>query len=247
MKNKTFKFTSSSLIFFRVINKLSKYRAPDKLKKQIFNILVNNIESELIQQWNKHFEVLDTKGTGLVNIKELIKLIEKTGRFKSQLKNLKKLNKKDPHLKIKYSDFLLRVVDFKSEVKTEDIVHAFNHIDSDNSGKIDVKDLQSFLKRRGEDVSEEEAQSMLSKAEHKVALFNSESRSKKSILLNESEKEEQGKLDYPMFKTYLLAPSLESQGGFLMKKYSSIQFSEYEQEDSNMRFLIPMTKFNLNR
>ena len=213
---------------YRVIDKLARYKAPDRLKKQIFDILVNNIESELIQQWNKHFEALDTDNTGLVNIKELIKLIEKTGRFKSQLKDLKKLNKKDPHLKIKYSDFLMRVVDLKKEVRAEDIAFAFSHIDSDNSGKINAKDLHSFLKRRGDDITIDEAQNMIKKAGLKVWSLNFDSRDKNIVSSGEFEGgAEQGELDYPMFKTYLLAQSIESQGAMLLKKQSSIRFSEY--------------------
>mmetsp|Transcript_22285 Transcript_22285/g.25605 ORF Transcript_22285/g.25605 Transcript_22285/m.25605 type:complete len:110 (-) Transcript_22285:93-422(-) len=107
------------------------------LKKEIFNILINSIESELIQEWNKHFEILDTDNTGMIKIRELIKLIEKTGKFKFQLVKLNDINKKTPGLKIRYSEFLLRVVDLKREVRAEDIVNAFVQIDSDNSGYID--------------------------------------------------------------------------------------------------------------
>lgn len=209
-----------------MIDKLARYRAPDKLKKQVFDILVNNIESEQIRSWNRHFEALDTEHTGLVTIRELVRLIEKTGRFKAQLKELKKLNKRDPRLKIKYSEFLLRVVDLKHEVRPEDIAFAFTHIDSDNSGKINAKDLQSFLKRRGDDVTISEAQEMIKKAGLKACAYNSDPTDKhmgSSSLLEE----EQGELDYPMFKTYLLAPSIESQGGHLLKHQSSIRFSEY--------------------
>jgi Ca2+-binding EF-hand superfamily protein len=135
---------------------LTRYRAPDLLKKEIFNILMNSVESDLIQKWNEHFEKLDTDHTGMIKIKELIRLIAKTGQFKSQLRKLKDLNKKDPNLKIQYSDFLLRIVDIKKEIKCEDILTAFNHLDTDKSGTIGAKDLKCFLKRRGEEVSEKE-------------------------------------------------------------------------------------------
>jgi Ca2+-binding EF-hand superfamily protein len=110
---------------------LARYRAPDLLKKEIFNILMNSVESDLIQKWNEHFEKLDTDHTGMIKIKELIRLIAKTGQFKSQLRKLKDLNKKDSNLKIQYSDFLLRIVEIKKEIKCKDILTAFNHLDTD--------------------------------------------------------------------------------------------------------------------
>lgn len=70
------------LLFYRVINKLARYRAPDILKKEIFNILINNIENDTIEEWNKSFAKLDVDHSGMIKIKELIKLIEKTGKFK---------------------------------------------------------------------------------------------------------------------------------------------------------------------
>lgn len=219
----------SKNLFYRVISKLASYRAPDQLKKEVFNILMNNIESNLIQQWNNHFEGLDTDNTGMIKIKELIKLIGSTGRFKSQLKQLKELNKKDPNLKIKYSDFLLRIVDIKKEVKAEDIANAFKHLDTDGSGKIDAKDLQSFLRRRGEDITEEEASAMIRKAETKVSSLSMELRDKKTTYGSDDKFDTNvpQEIDYPMFKKYLLSTSPESHTHSFLKSQSSMRFSEY--------------------
>lgn len=214
-----------------MISKLARYRAPDQLKKQIFNILINNIESEVIEQWNRNFEKLDSDNSGMIKIKEIIKLIEKTGSFKSQLKQLKEINKKDPNLKINYSDFLLRIVDIKQEVKKEDIANAFMQFDTDKTGKIDVKKIQSFLKRRGEDITEEDALAMIGNAEDKItastAGFKKGKKSKKNRSNDDVEAPVAKEIDYPMFKTYLLAPSPESQTQSLLKRQSSLRFSEY--------------------
>lgn len=213
-----------------MISKLARYRAPDMLKKEIFNILINNIESDLIQQWNKYFEELDTDSTGMIKIKELVKLIGKTGKFKPQLKQLKELNKKDPNLKIKYSDFLLRIVDIKKEVKAEDIANAFMHIDSENKGKIDAKGLQNFLQRRGEGITMEEATKMIRRAETKVSSLELETKSKKNDCSSDEDNMDiiiPIELDYPMFKKYLCEPSIESQSQSILKSQSSLRFSEY--------------------
>jgi len=181
----------------------------------------------LIQQWNKYFETLDIDHSGMIKIKEMIKVIEKTGKFKSQLAQLKQLNKKNPHLTIKYSDFLLRIVDIKKEIKPEDIANAFTQIDVDNSGKIDTKDLQNYLKRRGDGITEEEAQEMIQRAETKISLTSFDaSQDKRKI--RRKVKEEAVELDYPMFKKYLCNPSPESHGFGMISMESSLRFSEYK-------------------
>jgi Ca2+-binding EF-hand superfamily protein len=219
---------------------------------------MNNIESDIIQQWNRYFEKLDIDNTGFIKIKELFKLIGKTGRFKAQLKQLKQLNKKDPGMKIKYSDFLLRIVDIKKEVRAEDIANAFMHLDTDNSGKIDTKDLQNFLKRRGEDVSEEDALRMIRKAELKLSSLSIDFKDKRSTCgtdenihgvctdtqnLNQNcNNLENHQLDYKAFKTYLCAKSPESGPASFLKKQPSIKFSEYKSFLSNSSGEAPSRK-----
>ena len=103
-------------------------------------------------------------------------------------------------MKIKYSDFLLRIIDLKREIRAEDIASAFNHIDSDKSGKIESKDLQNYLKRRGEDISEEEVKEMIKKAESKVFSVESISNKNDENSATYSNSNNQGELDYPTFK-----------------------------------------------
>ena len=113
--------------------------------------------------------MLDKDNNGYVNMEELIKRIEDTGKFTRELEKLKELNNSQPDLKIKYSDFLLKIIDLKREIKPEDIEHAFNHIDAVKSGRITTKDLHGYLKRWGEDITEEEAKDMILKAGLKVS------------------------------------------------------------------------------
>lgn len=219
-----------------MINKLARYRAPDILKKEIFNILINNIESDLIQDWNKTFEKLDVDHSGMIKIKELVKMIEKTGKFKAQLGKLKELNKKNPHLKIKYSEFLLRIVDIRKEVKHEDIYQAFKRIDVDESGTINVKDLQDFLKRKGDNISTEQAKEMLNLADSKVAMKTT-SHTDMNSNVGDRDNNASGsqtsvkEMDYMMFKKYLCEPSPESHNLNYMKQ-STLRFSEYKSKIS---------------
>lgn len=195
---------------------------------------MNNVESDMIQEWNAYFESLDTESTGTISIKELIKLIAKTGRFKTQLKQLKELSKNNPDLKIEYSDFLLRIVDLRKEIKAEDIANAFFHLDSQKTGKIRPIDLQKFFKRRGEEISEEQALDMIRKAELKLSSLSIDFKDKRTNCESEMQvttkdgMKQIDELDYKAFKTYLIAPSPESHQNNYLKYQSSIRFSEYK-------------------
>ncbi|CAI2385645.1 unnamed protein product [Moneuplotes crassus] len=222
----------------RVLGKLARYRAPDTLKKEIFNLLLNNIESEVVQEWNHYFESLDVKNTGFIKINELIDLIGKNRKFKNQLKQLKKLNKKAPELKIHYSDFLLRIVDIKKEIKAEDIANAFFHLDTSDNGKISADDLLKFLKRRGDESTLEDCKAMIRKVELKLSSLSTDHKDRRANneTMDETQGEDLGRteeLDYKAFKTYLLAPSPESHQTSFLKSQSSIRISEYRAFESN--------------
>jgi len=95
------------------------------------------------------------------------------------------------------------------------------------------KDLHSFLKRRGEDVSEEEAENMIKHAEFKVSSVDFDSKDKR--------KRGRNKLDYRMFKTYLLASSFDSQDDSLLDQQSSLRFSEYAKSIARETGQVPYT------
>ncbi|CAI2384535.1 unnamed protein product [Moneuplotes crassus] len=220
----------------RVISKLARYRTPDILKKEIFNLLLSNIQSEVIQEWNQLFETLDVKNTGCIRIKELIELLGNNKKFKKQLKQLKKLDKKAPELEIHYSDFLLRIVDVRKEIKAKDIANAFFHLDGSKNGKISAEDLHRFLKRRGDEFDLEECKDMIRKAEEKLLSLSADH--KKNNTQNDTQDDTQAgelgqteELDYKDFKTYLIAPSLESTQTALLQSQSSIRISEYKAFD----------------
>lgn len=121
-----------------------------------------------------------------------------------QLTKLKEINKKNPHLKIKYSEFLLRIVDIRREVRAEDIFGAFSRIDSDGTGTIDAKDIQNFLLRKGNGVTEKEAAEMIKAVDSKISRTTSgETKRKEKDDEPDQPKKTPKELDYVMFKKYL--------------------------------------------
>ena len=148
------------------------------------------------------------------------------------------MNKKDPDLKIQYSDFLLRIVDIKKEIKAEDIANAFFHLDVSENGKISADDLHKFLKRKGDESSIEDCKDMIRKAELKLSSLCTDHKDRRTNheTLDDTQREDLGRteeLDYKAFKTYLLAPSPESHQTAFLKSQSSIRISEYKAFESN--------------
>jgi Ca2+-binding EF-hand superfamily protein len=68
---------------------------------------------------------------------------------------------------------MTRVVDITREVEHDDLIKAFQHFDSDNSGKITKEDLKKLMKRKGENMTDRELDELLNqvdsspKEEHK--------------------------------------------------------------------------------
>lgn len=104
--------------------------------------------------------------------------------------------------------------------------HYFYRFDTDNKGTINAKDLQVYFKRRGEELTEEEANDILKKAELK-ATMGSAATSKSSSKDKETSSGPK-EIDYIVFKKYIWNPSPESHSLNFLKNQSSLRFSEYK-------------------
>lgn len=171
-----------------IVKKLARFKIPDMLKKEIFLILANQIDSATVDKWTMTFESLDTEGTGMIKIDALIKTCKESGAKTAYLEQLKEMHGGDGDFTINYSDFLAKVIDINKEVDDFNIEKAFQTLDTDGSGKITKEDLALFLKRKGDDRAEENAQKFIKSAQRKLKRdskpFEMEETSKNFLLLN---------------------------------------------------------------
>lgn len=101
----------------------------------------------------------------MISIEDVLTKFEEVDFRSSRLTNLRELHAKNKNLKINYSDFITRVVDISKEVQQDDLIKAFQHFDSDNSGKITKEDLKNLMKRKGENLTDEEVEELLNQVD----------------------------------------------------------------------------------
>ena len=213
-----------SFITNDVATKLSHFKTPDMLKKEVFLILANQISDETLEKWNKTFEELDVEGTGKIKLQTLIDKCKDAGADTKYLELLQESNIEDHNLEINYSDFLAKVIDINKEVNDFDIEKAFKQLDSDNSGKITKENLALFLRRKGDSKPEENASLLLVSATNRLKA-KQEHQNRDSQLFTKIDSQNND-LSIGAFKRYLLSPSETSPNVLMMRRSS---FSNYEQ------------------
>lgn len=112
---------SSSFVNHKAMTRLVNYRSPNDLKKEVFMLLISNINLPSQYKWNQIFEYLDTEHTGRIRIGDLIKKLKEIEISVPKNSKLMRLYKQDKRLKIKYTDFLINIINVKEEIKDEDI------------------------------------------------------------------------------------------------------------------------------
>lgn len=147
----TQKGQSTEIIKKSVLEKLAADDEPKLLKQEVFSILSVYIKSGTIEKWNKCFHSLDSDGTGQIKMSEIIQMLKDTGIKVNRVSEIEEQYKDKMDAKISYSNFLTKVINVRKEISEAAVKKAFEQLDKDNKGKIDAKDLTSFLKRKGID------------------------------------------------------------------------------------------------
>lgn len=188
----------------KVLRKLAHFRSPDKLKKEIFHFLASNMNTDTLTQMTNYFNTLDKDKKGQISIEDVLNKFEQLNLRSSRLGTLKDLHSKNKDLTINYSDFLTRVVDITKEIEHDDLLKAFQHFDSDNSGKITKEDLKNMMKRKGEDMTDDEIEKLIQQVDSSL--------SKEGKLNNPNRTE----INFDTFKNYIyklspMSPSLRQE------------------------------------
>ena len=117
------------------------------------------------QEIREAFDLFDSDGTGLIEVKELPVAVRALG-FEPKKEEISKMISKGSKSAIDYDEFLsLMSPLLLGRDADQEILKAFRLFDEDESGSITLKDLQRVTRELGENLTDEDLQEMIDVAD----------------------------------------------------------------------------------
>ncbi|XP_059535000.1 centrin-2 [Myotis daubentonii] len=124
--------------------------------------------AQQIQELRQAFDLFDTDSTGTIDVRELKVVLRAMGFEPKKEEIMKMINQVDPEGtgKMNFNDFLtLMTQKMCDKDSKEEVLKAFKLFDDDETGTISFENLKRVSKELGEDITDEELQEMIEKAD----------------------------------------------------------------------------------
>lgn len=164
-----------------VIRRLEGFSGMNRVQQIARKIIVRNLPMEEIEGLKHLFETLDADKNGTISADELRTAIsrQQLNLPMEEFEQVLKAADVDGDGMVDYNEFLAATLNAANLAKEENLLRAFEHFDSDHSGYITRDELIEALKGYGE-------------------VDNLE------VILQDVDKDQDGKIDYDEFKTMML-------------------------------------------
>ena len=150
-----------------VFKSLCKYKAKSKLWQEAIRIVVKNLSNPQINILREAFISIDSTKSGFITAQELQDSMRNNG-FNLASEEVEMIMRNCSYLesgKINYSDFLVATLSKKALMNEEVMWEAFKIFDSDNTGKINLKSLNSALNKAGCEFTQQEFDELIAEAQ----------------------------------------------------------------------------------
>ena len=160
------------------------------------------MDDNKLKQWNEMFENLDINHSGVIEVKEIIKIFKENGYWCNQTRHLQELVNRDAGATIDYFEFLARIIDVHTDISEDEIRKAFKHFDTENANKITDLGLKKFFKLKGDKLSDTKASMILNQVDYDSDHDDSRIRSDSGVLSSDSCSRDE--IGFNTFKDYIL-------------------------------------------
>lgn len=112
------------------------------------------------------FRELDTDNSGTLSMSEIKTAMLEMKIPQAELEQIFKNVDFNHDGEINYTEFLAVTVDRRKALQHANLMFAFHHFDSDNSGYITAENLKECFRREGKHLSDDEIKAMMSEVQH---------------------------------------------------------------------------------
>jgi calcium-dependent protein kinase len=112
------------------------------------------------------FRELDTDNSGTLSMTEIKSAMMEMKIPQAELELIFKNVDFNHDGEINYSEFLAVTVDRRKALQHANLIFAFHHFDSDNSGFITAENLRECFRREGKHLNDEEIKLMMNEVQH---------------------------------------------------------------------------------
>jgi len=148
----------------KLVESLRAYGSSSKLRKTALMVVAHRAESKQIKEIREAFLEMDTSKEGTITLAELKAVLEQHDMSGKEIEDIFTSMDVDGAGVIGYTEFLAATVEMHGEIKSDELLEAFDRLDADDSGFISESNLKELL---GSAYNAEEVKKMIADADFK--------------------------------------------------------------------------------
>jgi calcium-dependent protein kinase len=157
----------------KIMQRIKTFNAPRRLQKQTLLFLANSRHTDINESLSTAFDFkslknafrkFDTDNSGTLHLSQMKSAFAEAGMSQTELTDLFHAIDFNGDGEMNYSEFLAAAINKEKALSNSNLSLAFHHFDTDGCGFITADHLVEVFKRQGQNMTIEEASSMITEA-----------------------------------------------------------------------------------